>query len=198
MSVLGRLLKRREKSAAHFLVAQLNARLQPMDRSEHFEEGLDDKLRKLKVGEISGGGTMQSDTGEIAFCDIEVKLRQSSPEAERLVIDTLESLGAPKGSKLEIGGEDRVVPFGVNEGMAVYLNGTELPAATYQRHNLQSLEDEVEQALDGEGHVFSHWKGSSETAMYIYGPSFAEMTKRLEPLLRAHPLCEKCRVEQIA
>jgi len=198
MSVLGRLLKRREKPPAHFLVAQLNARLQPADRSEHFEEGLDDKLRKLKVGEISGGGTMQSDTGEIAFCDIEVKLRQSSPEAERLVIDTLESLGAPKGSKLEIGGEDRVVPFGVNEGLAVYLNGTELPPETYKRHTLQAIEDELEQALADEGHVFSHWKGPSETAIYIYGPSFAEMTKRLEALLRAHPLCDKCRVEQIA
>lgn len=198
MSVIARLFKRRDKPAAHFLVAQLNARLQPVDRSEHFEEGLDDKLRKLKIGEISGGGTMQSESGEIAFCDIEVKLRQWSPEAERLVIETLESLGAPKGSKLEIGGEDRVVPFGINEGLAVYLNGTELPPDTYKHHTLAAVEDEFEKLLDGEGHVFSRWKGSGETAVYIYGPSYAEMTKRLEPVLRSHPLCDRCRVEQIA
>jgi hypothetical protein len=198
MSVIGRLFKRREKPPAHFLVAQLNARLQPVDRSEHFEEGLDDKLRKLKLGEISGGGTMQSETGEIAFCDIEIKLRQSSPEAERVVIETLESLGAPKGSKLEIGGEDRIVSFGVNEGLAVYLNGTDLPAETYRSHTLESIEDEFERLLDGQGHVFSHWKGPTETAVYVYGPSFAEMSKRLEPCLRTNPLCEKCRVEQIA
>src|SRR3569832_1137092 len=115
MSVLGRLLQQHKKPPAHFLVAQLNARLQPADRSEHFEEGLDDKLRRLKVGEISGGGTMQSDTGEIAFCDIEVKLRLSSPEAERLDNDTQETQNTPKKTKLEIGGEDRVVPFGINE-----------------------------------------------------------------------------------
>ena len=198
MSVIGRLFKRREKPAAHFLVAQLNARLQPMDRTEHFEEGLDDKLRKLKVGEISGGGTMQSETGEIEFCDIEVKLRQSSPDAERLVIETLESLGAPKGSRLEIGAEERVVPFGVNEGLAVYLNGTALPPGTEKRYSLEAVEDEVEELLGGEGHVFSHWKGPGETALYIYGPSFAEMSKRLEAYLRSSPLCDKCRVEQIA
>lgn len=198
MSVIGRLFKRREKPPAHFLVAQLNARLQPTHRNEHFEEGLDDKLRKLKVGEISGGGTMQSETGEISFCDIEVKLRQSSPDAERLVIDTLESLGAPKGSKLEIGGEERVIPFGVSEGLAVYLNGTELPAETYQHHSLEAVEDEFERLLDGQGRVFSHWKGPGETAVYIYGPSFAEMSKRLDPFLRSNPLCDRCRIEQIA
>lgn len=198
MSVIGRLFKRREKPPAHFLVAQLNARLQPADRSEHFEEGLDDKLRKLKVGEISGGGTMQTETGEIEYCDIEVKLRQSSPEAERLVMETLESLGAPKGSKLEVGGEDRVIPFGVNEGLAVYLNGTELPAETYRRHTIESVEDEIERLLEDQGHVYSHWKGPAETAVYIYGPSFAEMSKRLEPFLRSHPLCDRCRIEQIA
>lgn len=198
MSVIGRLFKRREKPPAHFLVAQLNARLQPTHRSEHFEEGLDDKLRKLKVGEISGGGTMQTETGEIEYCDIEVKLRQSSPEAERVVIETLEFLGAPKGSKLEVGGEDRVIPFGVNEGLAVYLNGTELPAETYKRHTIESIEDEMEALLQEQGHVYSHWKGPGETAVYIYGPSFAEMSKRLEPFLRAHPLCDRCRVEQIA
>ena len=198
MSVIGRLFKRREKPPAQVLVAQLNARLQPAHRSEYFEEGLDDKLRKLKVGEISGGGTMQSDTGEISFCDIEVKLRQSSPEAERLVIETLESLGAPKGSKLEIGGEDRVVPFGVSEGLAVYLNGTELTHETSKRYSLESIEDEFERVLDGQGHVFSHWTGSGETAVYIYGPSFAEMSKRLDSFLRSNPLREKCRIEQIA
>jgi hypothetical protein len=198
MSVIGRLFKKKERPAVHFLVAQLNARLQPLHRGEQFEEGLDDKLRKTKAGEISGGGTMQSQTGEIEYCDIEIKLVQASPENERLVIETLEALGAPKGSKLEIGGEDRSVPFGVNEGLAVYLNGTDLPPETYQQCTLEFVQSEFDRLLDGEARVFSFWRGPTETAVYLYGPSFSEMTKRLEAFIRSYPLCEKCRLEQIA
>jgi len=89
-------------------------------------------------------------------------------------------------------------PRWLNEGLAVYLNGTELPAETYKRHTIQSVEDEIERLLDGEGHVFSHWRGPGETALYVYGPSFAEMSKRLDAFLRSNPLCDRCRVEQIA
>ncbi|HEY4185476.1 MAG TPA: hypothetical protein VGP07_10425 [Polyangia bacterium] len=196
--MLGGLFKKKEHPPAHFLVAQLNARLQPMHRAERFEEGLDDKLLKTKLGEISGGGTMQSQTGEVEYCDIEIKLNLSSPETERLVIDTLEALGAPKGSKLRIAADERVIPFGVNEGLAVYLNGTDLPPETYKKYTLEMLEGELDRVLEDHGHVFSVWRGPTETALYLYGPSFAEMTKLLEPFLGGHPLCERYRLEQIA
>jgi hypothetical protein len=198
MSVIGRLFKKKEKPPGHFLIAQLNARLQPLHRGEHFEEGLDDKLRETRVGEISGGGTMQSQTGEIEYCDIEVRLVQPSPENERLIIETLEALGAPKGSKLEIAAAERVIPFGVNEGLAVYLNWTDLSSETYRKCDVDFVQSEFERLLEGEGHVFSSWKGPTETAVYMYGPSYAEMTKRLEPFIRAYPLCDKCRMTQIA
>ena len=193
------LFRKKARPAVHVVKAQLNARLQPMDRSEYFEEGLDDKLRATKTGEIVGGGTMQRETGEIEYCDIEMKLRGDSPaDAERMIVATLEALGAPKGSKLEVGDENRVVPFGINEGLAVYLNGTELPAEIYQRCKLEFVHGEFDRLLEGHGQVFSIWRGPTETAFYIYGPSFDEMSKRLEGFLQTYPLCEKSRLERIA
>jgi hypothetical protein len=196
--MLGGLFKKKEHPPVHSLVAQLNARLQPLHRGEHFEEGLDDKLRKTKLGEISGGGTMQLQTGEVEYCDIEIKLTHSSPETEQLIIATLEALGAPKGSKLQIPADERVIPFGVNEGLAVYLNGAGLPAETYRKCTVEMVETEFDRLLEDRGHVFSVWRGPTETALYLYGPSFAEMTKLLEPFLGSYPLCEGCRLEQIA
>ena len=61
MSVLTRLFKRPAKPAPkQFLVAQLNARLQPIHRGEFFEDALDTELKRRQLGEISGGGTLQA------------------------------------------------------------------------------------------------------------------------------------------
>lgn len=196
--MFSRLFRRKNGSAPHLIIAQLNARLQPADRAEHFEEALDDKLRGTKTGEITGGGTMQRETGEVEYCDIEMRLLQASPEMEGMIIETLEALGAPKGSKLEVGDDHQVVAFGVNEGLAVYLNGTDLPVETYQRCKIDFVRSEFDRLLEGQGQVFSTWQGPTGTALYMYGPSFVEMHKCLADFLHSYPLCDKSRLEQIA
>jgi len=50
--------------------------------------------------------------------------------ARSLIAETLEELGAPKGSTLRVAESGTVRAFGNAEGMAVYLNGTDLPAET--------------------------------------------------------------------
>jgi hypothetical protein len=44
----------------------------------------------------------------------------------------LERLGAPKGSQLVVDGGGREIPFGATEGLAAYLNGTDLPDTVYR------------------------------------------------------------------
>ena len=48
------------------------------------------------------------------------------------------------------------------------------------------------------GSMYSYWEGNTYTALYFYGSSFAEMKKRIEPFISTYPLCQKCRIEQIA
>ena len=57
---------------------------------------------------------------------------------------------------------------------------------------------EFNRLCEGEGEVMSHWQGPRETALYLYGGSFANLKARLTPFLDAYPLCQKCRVVQIA
>jgi hypothetical protein len=127
--MLRSLIEKFKKPKTSFLVAQLNARLQPIHRGEFFEDPLNEALDQAALGEVSGGGTLQDVTGEIEYCDVEVQVIGSAADGAKLVIEVLEKLGAPKGSKLHVEAESREIPFGRLEGMAVYLNGTDLPIA---------------------------------------------------------------------
>lgn len=192
--------------ASSYLIAQLNARLQPMHRGELFEDPLDDALQQLGVGSVTGGGTQMSDSGEVAHCDIEIKVAALDEHTVHTVISCLERLGAPIGSqlRLEVGAEaegeekERKLPFGVTEGMAIYLNGTDLPDEVYARERSDAVYSELERLIDGGGEIYSHWQGPTETALYLYGNSFKDMHERVAGFLASHPLCQKCRIEQIA
>ncbi|HYO79411.1 MAG TPA: hypothetical protein VE010_23295 [Thermoanaerobaculia bacterium] len=180
------------------VIASLNARLQPVHRGEFFEDPLEEVLERRNLGEITGGGTMQMKTGEIEFCDVEVAVNTAVPDWERVLINALESLGAPRGSRLIVVGTGREIPFGVTEGLAVYLNGTDLPDEIYRECDSNHVYSEFNRLVGGEGRVLSWWEGPTETALYLYGGSFVSMRARIDEFIRTYPLCHRCRIEQIA
>ncbi|WP_426110861.1 hypothetical protein [Massilia sp. PWRC2] len=184
--------------AKAFIVVQLNARLQPMHRAEFFEDPLDDLLTAHGIGEISGGGTLQSKSGEIEFCDIEIEVSNATEQTVQAIIHRLEELGAPKGSKLTIGASDREIAFGASEGMAVYLNGSSLPDEVYRECDSNFVYSEFDRLLNGSGRVLSYWQGPTETACYLCGGSFVEMREKISGFIARYPLCQQCRVVQIA
>ena len=57
------------------LTVELNAKLQPIHRGEMFEEPLENVLIQANVGEVLGGGTFMSATGEIEKCDITLEVK---------------------------------------------------------------------------------------------------------------------------
>jgi hypothetical protein len=52
-----------------------------MHRGEFFEDPLGEELQRASLGEVTGGGTMQNQNGEIASCDIEIELAKPNPQA---------------------------------------------------------------------------------------------------------------------
>jgi len=185
-------------SAQQIVIVHLNAKLRPMDRGEHFEDPLDTALRMAGRGEVSGDGTRLEKSGEIESCNIEVLVPESSEDVVHFIVATLEDLGAPKGSKLTVADSGSLRPFGKAEGIAVYLNGTDLPAETYKACDSDFVSSEFGRLLGTEGRVLSYWQGPAETAFYMYGPSSQSMRARLEGFLATYPLCQKCRITQIA
>jgi hypothetical protein len=192
-------LSRKPKFKGEIVTARLNARLQPMHRGEHFDDPLMDALTADGLGEITGGGTQLAQDREGIVCsDLEIAIPATDEATISALIEKLEALGAPKGSTLIVENDGREFPFGKNEGVAVYLNGVDLPDEVYRNCNLDEVVETFDRLLQGKGKFMSFWQGERETALYLYGRCFDEMTAAIAPFMASYPLCRKSRVEQIA
>jgi hypothetical protein len=180
------------------VIARLKARAQPLDRGEVFEDPLNEILEAAGTGQVTGGGTMLGAGGEIEFCDLEIMVPEATDAVLAAIRGTLERLGAPKGSKLIWDDGAKELEFGAFEGLAVYLNGTDLPDVVYEQCGLDVIYEEFGKLVAGEGQVVSHWQGPRETALYLYGRSTDTMLTRIRPFLDSYPLCQRARTVQIA
>ena len=149
------------------IIAQLNARVQPTDRGEYFEEPLDKVLKWEGIGEVTGGGTLLADEPYgIEYSDIEIMVHEASDSVVQKIIAELEKLGAPRGSILQF--EDRDdMPFGRLEGMAVFLDGVNLPAEVYETSDVNHVIDSCDKLIEWVGQMQGYWEGSQETALYF-------------------------------
>ena len=188
-----------QETDAFFVVARLNARVQPLARGDYFEDPLQDALEEAGAGEVTGGGTQLADEpAGIAFCDLEISLPKYSDDAINLIQRRLSELGAPKGSKLIIESTCKEIPFGAAEGLALFLNGTDLPDEVYEKSDVNHVVEEGDRLLGDAGEMRGHWQGSQETALSFYGASYEQMKTAIDPFVASYPLCEKERIERIA
>ncbi len=172
----------------------LNARLRPLDRGNRYEDPLQKTLDATAPGSrITGGGTLLTADHEPAYSDIDLDVEGDAEMVLRLAIATLEEAGAPKGSRARLD-DAEPVPFGTAEGLAVYLNGTDLPDQTYATSNINDLIAALLERLGADGHMQSWWQGPRETALYLYGPSASRIADAIAEVLTRFPLAERCRV----
>lgn len=196
---LGGAKKEEPQDDGVFITARLNAKVQPIDRGDYYEDPLNDALEDARLGKVTGGGTQLTNAPcGIEFCDLEICVDEPNEETLAAIIQRLNDLGAPKGSRLIVEESGREFPFGVTEGLAVYLNGTDLADEVYRECDVNHVIDEFDRLLGGKGAFRGYWEGERETALFCYGASFSEMRAALQPFLDAYPLCEGARIEQIA
>lgn len=191
---MGLLNHLKSKKKDEIVLLNLNARLQPMHRGEIFEDMFEEILSKYDIGEVIGGGTLQMPTGEIKCCDIEFSIHSDCLDKFISFIQKVTII--PKGSKLTI--DNKEIEIGCAEGLALYLNGTDLPKEVYENSDINECIQLLDNALEGIAQRLSHWEGSKETALYFYGNDFEEMKEKVISITKTYPLCEKCRIEQIA
>lgn len=180
------------------LTLNLNSRLQPMHRHD-LEDALQEILEKEKLGEVMGGGTLQNpQTGEIESCDIEIHLNDDKQDSINRLVKLVNKIGIPKGSTLLCTVPEIKIEVGTLEGLAYYGNGTDLPDEIYESCDINHVIEQMESAMESIGSFYSYWEGNEWTALYFYGTSFVEMRQKIEPFIASYPLCQKCRIEQIA
>ncbi|RKW24766.1 hypothetical protein D8B46_00750, partial [Candidatus Gracilibacteria bacterium] len=191
---------------------QLNAKVQPLDRGEMFEDPIMELLEKEGIGEIDGGGTsFDQETGEIFYCDVEIYLNDDSAESRENLIKLINKVGVPKGSFLifidgkepDYDDEEADIPestkleIGTLEGLKFSINGTELPDEVYKNSDINKVIDDLIDLMEAEkvGTYYSYVTRNTHTDLIFYGNSFAKMKEIVEKYIPTYPLCEKSLIE---
>lgn len=180
----------------HFVVARIPEHIEPMDRGARYEDPVQDALAVRELGLVTGGGSRLTAAAEIGYVDVELALADLDGALE-CVQRILEEAGAPVGSQLlfEQDGLDVERPFGVQEGLTVYLDGTSLPEEIYAETDIDALMERLGDAADSvNGELRSAWNGPTETALYHYGPSADAMLVALQPVFHEFPICQNARL----
>lgn len=198
--LLGIKKKEEEEDSGNFVVATLNDKVMPIDRGVIYEDPLDEFLQANGIGEVTGGGTMQLKSGELEYCDIEIQLNSNEIDESQIkaIIEKLEELGAPKGSKLTIEKTEQKIEFGKKEGLGIYLDGINLSDEVYKSSDSEALALEIRRLAKIEDNTFRYWQGNTETGLYFYGDSFEQIKNSIADFISSHPECENCRIEKIA
>lgn len=182
------------------LTATINDKVMPIDRGMYYEDPIDEYLQAKQIGEIVGGGTFQEQSGELSQCDISMQINAADATEEIIqwIIDTLEKQGAPKGSVLKNENTQEERSFGKLEGLAIYLDGVNLPDEVYQTSDSNHVLSEIKRLTNDTSEALRHWQGPTETALYFYSDSFDQMNDAIQDFVNTYPLCKGARVVQIA
>ena len=181
----------------HSVSVRLAESIQPINRGERYEDPLATVLAEHQLGVVTGGGSQLTAQGEIAFVRLDLQLADLD-RAVALVRHTVEALGAPIGSaiELEIDGRAESIAFGTHQLVTIYLDGATLPDEVYAQSDLGELMELIDVALDDRtlGEARDYWSGRTETAVYVYGPDAELMFTRIESVLNGYPLGQNARV----
>lgn len=88
------------QSKPTFVFVKIIESIEPLARGDKYEEPLDSALKKAKLGEVTGGGSLLSKEKKIEWVGVDVELtdlEKGIPFLKRKLVE----LGVPKGSLLE-------------------------------------------------------------------------------------------------
>jgi len=176
-----------------YLTVRINDKCGPIDRGDIYEDPLDEVLQEQKLGEVTGSGTQLNEDNKIEYCELEVSITGDVEKTKKVIIDTLNEIGTPKGSKLiEENGE---TTFGNKEVMAVYFDNL-LAEEVYEKNDINDVLAELHDLLGGKGEMANHSATEEETIVYFKGTSFVKMEKAVSEYCAKNELCENGKILQ--
>lgn len=179
-----------------FLTVRINDRCQPIDRGYLYEDPMHDTLEEKNLGEVTGGGSQLDENYQIEYCELEVLITGDLDEAKKVIAETLEKQGLPKGSKIIT--ENEETPIGNHEVMAIHFDNVNLPDSVYEENDINDVLEEIEELLGDNGQRNSHTANNEETIVFYGGVSFDTMKSKVEKYISKHPLLENGKITQAA
>ena len=182
----------------HHVIAHIPEYIEPIDRGVRYCDPLDEKLQESGLGEVSGGGSQLDENFTIVSVDLEIYLANLDT-AVSLCTSVLENCGAPKGSRITFGEKPNqtIIEFGKAEGIALIVDGVNLPQEVYEKYGLDGLLDELKPVLEGIGEFHGCNSLSETTELYFYGPSADRMLTAIAKVQSEYPLCQNSKTRKI-
>jgi len=83
------------------------------------------------------------------------------------------------------------------QAVFIHLNATDLPGEIYEKYDVATLEDSLNEVLRAKAlGVFDGTEsGPRETILFLYGPDAEKLFVGIEQTLRDYPLCRGAKVE---
>lgn len=180
-----------------FVVVKLNARLNPVERGRFFEMKLGQILEQADLGVVTGGASDHAVEVGTTACELHVQLANDSPETLARLIDELEQLGAPVGSKVMWQGNQEI-EFGCAEGLALWLRSADFKNCSNASEAVENIVHACNQSLAERGKFRGFWRDREGAALYFYGASFEAMKRAIEVELGKNQFLKNAAIEQIA
>ncbi len=172
------------------VLVQFALGLEPMDRYETFEQPLTERLEAGGLGEVVGGGTPFTPGEEIPHCDIEIELKDLTPETIAALVAALEAIPAPVGTRLVVGEDETGREVGRGAAIGLYIDAAGLPDEVYEKYGLDDLLERCEPLIGETGRYAGYRAMDRESVLYFLGAEAEPMIAALRPLLEEHPLCK--------
>jgi len=86
----------------------------PVERSSKYEDPLDAALKKVKLGEVTSGGSSLTREKKIEWVGIDIELNDVA-KGIPFVKSKLRQLGAPKGSTLEYSVGEKAISVHIHD-----------------------------------------------------------------------------------
>ena len=181
-----------------FLTIRLPLKIGPIERYEFWEEPLTEKLEAAGEGEVSGGGTMMDEAGDIQFSDLELALPDLSEARLDALQNAMTTIGAPKKTQFLNDDGETLREFGAVCVVGVGLDGSELPDSAYEDFDPDEFSDEIVAAL-GEGYSYGGSNmGDRYTFFYYHGADGAVIEAKLRAIAATKPIGEGALFEHLA
>jgi hypothetical protein len=110
-----------------------------------------------------------------------------------VIVECLESAGAPAGSELVSESGAVLKVFGGRQSLAVYLDGATLPDEVLRGPRFRRCGATVDECA-GPDSYHGCWQGPAETGLFFFGADAEGMWARVEPVLRVLPIGQNARV----
>ena len=183
------------------LRTRLNDRATQEQMIEIYGEPFDDFLQSHGYGKIFDYETRIDENNEVEFHVIKFYCYKTHIYGNAIenIMEYLEKLGAPQGSKFDVPMIKSTLKLGIKEGIGIYIDNKNLSKEVYESTDINYVYEKIRELIKDESNHERSLVMAEETALYFYSyMNYKKMTENIQEFMDSYSLCKDARIVKIA